>query len=146
PKTRAPAISSAAAGCCIARDPAGGRAGDAVLESSRLRAAHALPDLWAPFECSNCTAWLVEHRFVRELQCHHCGHLEKMPEFCPACGAAGTLAACGPGVERLAEEVSARFPAARLAVVASDTLAGPRAVAELVHGVEGHTIDVLIGT
>jgi len=98
------------------------------------------------FQCSNCTAWLVEHRFVRELQCHHCGHLEKMPEFCPACGAAGTLAACGPGVERLAEEVSARFPAARLAVVASDTLAGPRAVAELVHGVEAHTIDVLIGT
>jgi len=98
------------------------------------------------FQCSNCTAWLVEHRFVRELQCHHCGHLEKTPEFCPACGAAGTLAACGPGVERLAEEVSARFPAARLAVMASDTLSGPRAVAELVRGVEGHTIDVLIGT
>ncbi len=98
------------------------------------------------FQCSNCTAWLVEHRFVRELQCHHCGHLEKVPEFCPACGTAGTLAACGPGVERLAEEVSGRFPSARLAVVASDTLAGPRAVAELVHGVEGHTIDVLIGT
>jgi len=98
------------------------------------------------FQCSNCTAWLVEHRFVRELQCHHCGHLEKMPEFCPACGAAGTLAACGPGVERLAEEVSARFPQARLAVVASDTLIGPRAVAELVRGVEGHSIDVLIGT
>ncbi len=98
------------------------------------------------FQCSNCTAWLVEHRFVHELQCHHCGHLEKVPEFCPACGTAGTLAACGPGVERLAEEVSGRFPSARLAVVASDTLAGPRAVAELVHGVEGHTIDVLIGT
>ncbi len=98
------------------------------------------------FQCSNCTAWLVEHRFVRELQCHHCGHLEKTPEFCPACGAAGALAACGPGVERLAEEVSARFPKARLAVVASDTLTGPRAVAELVRGVEGHAIDVLIGT
>src|SRR5262249_62328376 len=41
------------------------------------------------FQCSSCTAWLVEHRFVRELQCHHCGHLEKMPEFCPACGSAG---------------------------------------------------------
>lgn len=98
------------------------------------------------FQCSNCTAWLVEHRFVRELQCHHCGHLEPMPEFCPACGTAGTLAACGPGVERLAEEVSARFPKARLAVVASDTLTGPRAVAELIRGVEARSIDVLIGT
>jgi len=98
------------------------------------------------FQCPNCTTWLVEHRFVRQLQCHHCGHLEPVPDSCPACGEAGTIAACGPGVERLAEEVTARFPKARLAVVASDTLTGPRAVAELVRGVEEHAIDVLIGT
>ncbi|HVM80741.1 MAG TPA: primosomal protein N' [Stellaceae bacterium] len=98
------------------------------------------------FQCPNCTSWLVEHRFVRQLQCHHCGHLEPVPEYCPACGEAGSLAPCGPGVERLAEEVTARFPKARLAVVASDTLTGPRAVAELVRGVEEHAIDLLIGT
>ena len=98
------------------------------------------------FQCPNCTSWLVEHRFVRQLQCHHCGHLEPVPEYCPSCGDAGSLAPCGPGVERLAEEVTARFPKARLAVVASDTLTGPRAVAELVRGVEEHAIDVLIGT
>ena len=98
------------------------------------------------FQCPNCTSWLVEHRFVRQLQCHHCGHLEPVPEYCPACGETGSLAPCGPGVERLAEEVTGRFPKARLAVVASDTLTGPRAVAELVRGVEEHAIDVLIGT
>ncbi|HUK09868.1 MAG TPA: primosomal protein N' [Stellaceae bacterium] len=98
------------------------------------------------FQCSQCTAWLVEHRFHAQLQCHHCGHQEPLPEFCPACGEAGQFAACGPGVERLAEEVAARFPGARVAVVASDTLTGPRAVAELVASVESHTIDVLIGT
>ena len=81
-------------------------------------------------ECPNCTAWLVEHRFAGELQCHHCGHTEPLPPLCPACGAAASFAACGPGVERLSEEVMARFPAARLAVMASDTLTGPRAVAD----------------
>jgi len=98
------------------------------------------------FQCPQCTAWLIEHRFQRQLQCHHCGHQETVPQFCPACGESETLAACGPGVERLAEEVAQRFPEARLAVVASDTLTGPRAVAELVRSVEGHGVDVLIGT
>lgn len=97
-------------------------------------------------QCPNCTAWLVEHRFHGRLQCHHCGHAEKLPPNCPNCGEAGSFAACGPGIERLAEELTARFPAARLAVVASDTLNGPHAVAELVRAVEEHRVDVLVGT
>ena len=97
-------------------------------------------------QCPNCTAWLVEHRFHGRLQCHHCGHSEPLPPLCPNCGDAASFAACGPGVERLAEEVAARFPAARLAVMASDTLTGPRAAAELVESVAGHLIDILIGT
>ena len=74
--------------------------------------------------CPNCTAWLVEHRFHRRLQCHHCGHAESLPPLCPNCGAAGSFAACGPGVERVAEEVALKFPKARAAVMASDTLPG----------------------
>ncbi len=69
-----------------------------------------------------------------------------MPPLCPACGAAHSFAPCGPGVERLSEEVNARFPTARLAIMASDTLTGPRAAAELLGAVEEHRIDVLIGT
>jgi primosomal protein N' (replication factor Y) len=97
-------------------------------------------------QCPNCTAWLVEHRFHGRLQCHHCGHTEPLPPLCPSCGDAASFAACGPGVERLAEEMALRFPKARLAVMASDTLIGPRAAAELVEAVASHAIDVLIGT
>ena len=98
------------------------------------------------FCCPNCTAWLVEHRFTRRLLCHHCGHAEPVPPFCPQCLATGTLVPCGPGVERLREEVAARFPEARLALMVSDLLAGPRAAAELVRGMTGREYDVLIGT
>jgi primosomal protein N' (replication factor Y) (superfamily II helicase) len=42
--------------------------------------------------------------------------------------------------------MKARFPDARIAVMASDTLTGPRAVAELMQAIEAHRIDVLIGT
>ncbi|MBV9521791.1 MAG: primosomal protein N' [Alphaproteobacteria bacterium] len=97
-------------------------------------------------ECPNCTAWLIEHRFHGRLQCHHCGHAEALPRHCPACAAPGAFAACGPGVERLAEEVAARFPAARRAVMASDTLTGPRAAAMMVRAMAAHEIDILIGT
>jgi primosomal protein N' (replication factor Y) len=97
-------------------------------------------------QCPNCTAWLVEHRFHGQLQCHHCGHAESLPRYCPSCAAPGALAACGPGVERLAEEVAERFPESRCAVMASDTLGGPRAAAALVQAVEAHQVDILIGT
>ena len=97
-------------------------------------------------QCPDCTAWLVEHRFLGQLQCHHCGRSERLPPLCPQCGATSSFAPCGPGVERLAEEMNARFPAARIAIMASDTLTGPRAIAELMRSVEEHRIDVLIGT
>ncbi|MGE0716672.1 MAG: primosomal protein N' [Alphaproteobacteria bacterium] len=97
-------------------------------------------------ECPSCTAWLVEHRLAGRLQCHHCGFAMPLPRNCPSCGEADTLAACGPGVERLAEEAAARFPSARLAVVASDTLTGPRAVDALVEQVARREVDLLIGT
>jgi primosomal protein N' (replication factor Y) (superfamily II helicase) len=98
------------------------------------------------FQCPSCTSWLVEHRFINRLQCHHCGYSAALPVFCPECLAAGTLAACGPGVERLREEGSERFPDARIALMVSDLLPGPRAAAELADAMVAHRYDVLIGT
>jgi primosomal protein N' (replication factor Y) len=98
------------------------------------------------FQCPSCTAWLVEHRFTGRLQCHHCGYSTSVPAFCPECLAAGTLVPCGPGVERLNEEVAERFPAARVALMVSDMLPGPRAAADLADAMTAHRYDVLIGT
>nr|WP_092615264.1 primosomal protein N' [Roseospirillum parvum] len=96
--------------------------------------------------CPTCTAWLVEHRRGGRLMCHHCGHQAPRPETCPACGAVDSLIACGPGVERLAEEVAHRFPEARQAVAASDTLGSPEAVARLLDDLAERRLDVVIGT
>ena len=98
------------------------------------------------FQCGRCTAWLVEHRFTGQLLCHHCGDRVPLPAWCPECLAAGTLVPCGPGVERLLEEVGARFPAARTALMVSDLMSGPRAAAELTAAMAEHRYDVLIGT
>ena len=98
------------------------------------------------FHCPNCSAWLVEHRFAGTLECHHCGFQRAQPEACPACEAEGSFAACGPGVERLAEEVDEAFPGARWAVLTSDTVRGPSQVQDLVDAIVAHEVDVLIGT
>lgn len=97
-------------------------------------------------QCPNCTAWLVEHRLARKLQCHHCGLQQPLPHQCPNCGEEGTMAACGPGVERIAEEVAELFPEARAAIMASDTLFGPRAIQEMVRRIADHELDIIIGT
>ncbi len=96
--------------------------------------------------CPNCTAWLVEHRRGGRLQCHHCGYGATTPKACPECENENTFAACGPGVERLAEEVADVFPHIRTVIAASDTITGPRAAADLVRRIEDHDIDLIIGT
>ncbi|MBK8907987.1 MAG: primosomal protein N' [Rhodospirillales bacterium] len=97
-------------------------------------------------QCPNCTTWLVEHRLLARLQCHHCGHSQPIPVVCPNCRASDSLAGCGPGVERLADEVASLLPDARLALATSDTLTGPAAATELVRRMEAHEIDVVVGT
>ena len=77
------------------------------------------------FQCPNCTAWMVEHRLMPRLACHHCGHVMPPPKACPECGEDDSLVACGPGVERIADEVAALFPDARTAIVTSDTIWSP---------------------
>jgi primosomal protein N' (replication factor Y) (superfamily II helicase) len=97
-------------------------------------------------ECPHCAAWLVEHRRAGRLMCHHCGFASTLPETCPECETEANFAACGPGVERLAEEVAELFPDARMAVMASDTISSPSAAAELVRQMAEREIDILVGT
>jgi primosomal protein N' (replication factor Y) (superfamily II helicase) len=98
------------------------------------------------FKCPNCSAWLVEHRLSRRLACHHCGHGTTPPLLCPECGEPDCLVACGPGVERIADEVRELMPEARLAIVTSDTLNSPEKAAQFIAEAEAGAIDVIVGT
>ena len=98
------------------------------------------------FQCPNCTAWMVEHRLVHRLACHHCGYLIEPPKACPECKQEDSLVPCGPGVERIADEVAELFPTARAAIVTSDTIWSPPRAAEFVAAMNAGTIDLVIGT
>ena len=96
--------------------------------------------------CDHCDARMVEHRFLKRLVCHQCGATKPVPVECPSCKVSGRMAAVGPGVERLAEEVAARFPEARVAVLSSDLFGSARALKDEIVKIAAGGADILIGT
>ncbi len=96
--------------------------------------------------CDDCDARMVEHRFLKRLVCHQCGATKPIPVECPSCKVAGKMAPVGPGVERLAEEVKAVFPEARLAVLSSDLFGSARALKEEIVKIAQGAADIIIGT
>ncbi len=97
-------------------------------------------------ECPRCTAWLVEHKSFGNLQCHHCGFTAQLPKTCPECAAEDSFAACGPGVERIHEEVKSLFPDARTMVLASDTAENQDDLKAMLAKIHNNEVDIIIGT
>ena len=97
------------------------------------------------YQCPDCSAWMVEHRFRGVLMCHHCGHEVRTPKVCGKCGEADTLTAVGPGIERVAEEAAARFPDARRVILSSD-MGSNAQLRDRFSEIEKGEFDLIIGT
>ena len=97
-------------------------------------------------QCPNCTSWMTEHRRTHSLICHHCGYTTSIPQVCPDCGSENGLTACGPGVERIAEEVKLRFPDAKISILSSDITSGVNEISKVIKEMEEGRVDILIGT
>jgi primosomal protein N' (replication factor Y) (superfamily II helicase) len=98
------------------------------------------------FACTICDAWLVDHRFRQRLVCHHCGFSMPRPHVCPNCAAEESLAAVGPGVERLQEEAAALFPDARTMVLSSDLITSIETMRSELNEIAEGRVDIIIGT
>lgn len=98
------------------------------------------------FTCSFCSAWLVMHKSSAKLECHHCGHSSKIPKSCPDCQKNDTLCPCGPGVERIYEEIKVLFPNTTIEMASKDHSSKPNEMHELFSRMEAGKVDILIGT
>lgn len=98
------------------------------------------------YQCRNCSTWLVEHRFRKALVCHQCGYAERRPDACTECGTFDNLTPCGPGVERIAEEVTELFPDKRIIVLSSDFPGGAERLRAELQSVADGECDIVIGT
>lgn len=98
-------------------------------------------------ECPNCSTWMVLHAANRPyLQCHHCDTRLPVPKNCHSCGETDGLTPCGPGVERIAEEITQTVPQARIGILSSDHAEQGESLQELLAKVENREIDIIIGT
>lgn len=97
-------------------------------------------------QCPHCATSLTLHKSHKKLLCHHCGHTLTVPKNCPDCKAEDAMTACGPGVERIAEETRILLPQARIEIMTSDLIDTPAKAEVLVQGMIDGTIDILIGT
>ncbi len=96
--------------------------------------------------CKQCDAWLVEHRFNNRLICHHCGLSHTRPNACPSCEVEDKLVACGPGVERILEEVEILFPDARIELLSSDMNMSIEQLQDKLNKIIKGECDIIIGT
>ncbi len=96
--------------------------------------------------CDSCDARMVEHKFQNRLICHQCGAWKPIPETCPSCDVTGKMAALGPGVERIAEEVAEVFPEAKVEILSSDLSDSARGLKERIEAIAAGEADIIIGT
>ena len=95
-------------------------------------------------ECDDCSCALNYHKHLNKLVCHMCGKMSSLPTKCPDCG--NEVSMRGVGLERIEEEISAKFPNAKTALVSSDTMQSREALERLVKKMESGDIDIVIGT
>jgi len=100
------------------------------------------------YECPDTSAWLVQHKIDDQtyLKCHHSGYSRLLPDECDECGEKDTLHPCGPGVQRVYEEIYKMFPTARVAQMTSDNITTPKKAHEMVEAMTNKQIDILVGT
>lgn len=94
--------------------------------------------------CPDCSVGMTYHKRVGKLLCHMCGRTAPLTKSCPECGTDVSMR--GVGLEKIQEEVNARFPNARTGLVSSDIITSRQALERLVHKMENGEIDIVIGT
>jgi primosomal protein N' (replication factor Y) len=99
-------------------------------------------------ECPNCSVSLIVHSEGRDrhrARCHYCNYGTLVPKACPACKGP-YLERRGFGTEKVAQEIAAQWPAARVARLDRDTVRRKGAAADILRSMATGSIDVLVGT
>lgn len=98
-------------------------------------------------QCPNCNVYLTAHnKDDTRCCCHHCGYSMRLPKVCPKCQAEDSWTLCGPGIERIEEEVKNRFPMASVETISSDIITSQTRLNEIISKIAKSEVDIIIGT
>lgn len=101
------------------------------------------------FKSPDTSAWMVLHYDnLRNpyLECHHSGVTMKLPKHCPKCEAENSFRACGPGIQRIEEEVASLFPDAKIMQIAKDSFSDTKKAHDVINKIQKGEVDIIIGT
>ena len=98
------------------------------------------------FQCKHCSSWLVMHQQKKRLLCHHCGTILQIQNDCPKCSKKNSIKFIGPGVERVAEELTKYYPEKNIAIMSSDSANTPKKIKTIIDQFTNKKIDILVAT
>jgi len=96
--------------------------------------------------CSSCSSSLVFHKATNKLICHHCGFSCQSIINCPECHSKDVMQPCGPGIERICEEIVESFPEAKIQLMTKEDMDSSKKAMEILSNITRGEIDIIIGT
>ena len=95
--------------------------------------------------CINCDITLTYYKSTGQQRCGYCAHTQPPMQICPACGSTA-VSMKGFGTERIAEELSLVFPAAKIARLDQESMRKRSDFQRVLNGFANSEIDILVGT
>ncbi|WP_199797483.1 replication restart helicase PriA [Hymenobacter amundsenii] len=99
---------------------------------------------WIP-KCTNCAVSLSYHKQAHELRCHYCGHHDRMPAQCPACGSRN-VKTVGFGTEKIEDDLKVMLPQANVQRMDLDTTRAKNSYQQIISDFEQQKTNILVGT
>jgi primosomal protein N' (replication factor Y) len=96
-------------------------------------------------QCKDCAVSMTHHKRERKMECHYCGHTERIPEKCAHCGSE-YVHFVGTGSEKLEELLHGMFPQARIGRLDRDTVRGREDFEHALNALNEGALDILVGT
>ena len=95
--------------------------------------------------CKNCNSWLIEHRKTNKYLCHHCGYKKPLSDKCENCSS-HDLVSCGPGIEKISDEIKNIFPNSIIENLSSDTFSNLENFNSIIKNIVDGKVNFIIGT
>ncbi|NTW72313.1 MAG: primosomal protein N' [Eubacteriaceae bacterium] len=96
-------------------------------------------------KCPKCDVAMTYHSTGNRLECHYCGHVEKVERICPSCGSS-KIKYSGTGTERIENSLVKYFPDVKILRMDTDTMKKKDSFENTLNAFSKGEADILIGT
>lgn len=96
-------------------------------------------------KCHHCSVSMVYHAHGNGLRCHYCQSRQETPDVCPVCESR-YIRYFGTGTQKVEEELTKLFPAARIVRMDQDTTGGKLDSHQILDDFAAGKYDILLGT